>query len=258
MRLRLPVLLLVPVLTLASSGSFSRVHAAEFSPPQRSEVEGIVRDYIVANPGLIKDAIIELQRREKVQETATRENTLKESADVLTRSKYQGVVGNPNGKVTLVEFYDYNCGYCKKALGDVARLVKENPELRVVLKDFPVLGQSSLDAAQVEAAVRNQFAGEKFFDFHQRLLASKGQVGKAQAFALAKDMGADMTRLEADVRKPDVMSGISEVMGVADKLALNGTPSWVLGGEVIIGAVGYDELREKIGNMQKCGKAICS
>jgi protein-disulfide isomerase len=255
---RLLVMLIAPVLALALSGAGQPARAAEFSAPQRSEIERIVREYLVGNPDVIKDAIVELQRRDKAEEVASREKVLAENADTLLRSAHQGVVGNPNGKITLVEFYDYNCGYCKRSLADVTKLAKENPDLRIVMKNFPVLGPGSVEAAQVEAAVRNQFTGDKFFDFHQRLLNAKGHVGKAQAMAVAKDMGADMSRLDADMRKAEVAQGIAEVMGVAEKLALNGTPSWVLGNEVIVGAVGYDELREKIGNVQKCGKAVCS
>ena len=257
MILRLPVMIIAPVLAIAMIGTAKPVGAAEFSTPQRSEIGTIVREYILANPEVIKDAIIELQRREKADEVASRDKVLSGSADTLFRSEHQGVIGNPNGKITLVEFFDYNCGYCKKSLADVARLAKENPDLRIVLKDFPVLGQGSIEAAQVEAAVRNQFSGDKFFDFHGRLLGAKGAIGKTQAVAIAKDMGADMPRLDSDMRKPGVSQGIAEVMGIAEKLSLNGTPSWVLGNEVIVGAVGYGELREKISNMQKCGKAAC-
>jgi protein-disulfide isomerase len=255
--MRLPVMLLAPVLTLILSAAGHPLAAQSFTPPQKDEIGRIVRDYIVSHPEVIKDAILELQKREKAEEAALREKTLRDNADLIYKSASQAVVGNPNGKITLVEFFDYNCGYCKKALSDVARLVKENPDLRVVLKDFPVLGPGSLEAAQVEAAVRNQFTGDKFFDYHQKLLGSRGQVGKAQALAAAKEMGADMDRLERDMKKADVSRGIAEVMQVADKLALNGTPSWVLGDEVIVGAVGYDELRAKLDNMKKCGKADC-
>ena len=257
MNLRPLVMLIAPVVALALGGANGQARADEFSSSQRSEIERIARDYIISHPDIVKDAILELQRREKADEVAVRDKSLKENTDVLYRSAHQGVIGNPNGKVTLVEFFDYNCGYCKKSLADVVRLTKDFPDLRIVLKDFPVLGPASVEAAQVEAAVRNQFTGDKFGDFHQRLLTSRGHVGKAQALALAKDMGADMTKLDADMRKPEVAQGISEVMGVADKLSLNGTPSWVLGDEVIVGAVGYDELREKIDNVRKCGKAAC-
>ena len=176
----------------------------------------------------------------------------------LFSSPHQAVVGNPNGKVTLVEFFDYNCGYCKKSLDDLAKLIKEDPNLRVVLKDFPVLGPGSVEAAQVAWRVRNQFNGDKFWAFHQKLLLTRGPVGKAQALAVAKDMGADMDKLDRDMASPDVKAGIQEVMQIADGLNLTGTPSWVVGRDVVVGAVGYDELKGKIDNVAKCGKAVCS
>ena len=137
------------------------------------------------------------------------------------------------------------------------RLTKENPELRVVLKDFPVLGPGSIEAAQVAGAVRNQLQGEKFWDFHQKLLLTRGQIGKAQALSVAKESGVDMEKLDKDMKSPDIRAGIAEVMQVADQLSLTGTPSWVLGQDVVVGAVGFDELRGKLDNMKKCGKTAC-
>ncbi len=256
MKFRLSVMLIAPLLALVLSGVTHSARAQSAAP--RAEIEKIVREYILANPEIIKEAIVELQRREKADESANRDKFLAENAAALLRSPHQAVIGNPNGKITLVEFFDYNCGYCKKALSDVARLTKENPDLRVVLKNFPVLGQPSVEAAQIEAAVRNQFSGDKFFDYHTRLLSTKGPIGRVQALSVAKDMGADVAKLEADSRKPDVMAGLTETMGIADKLALNGTPSWILGNDVIVGAVGFAELKDKVTNMQKCGKSACS
>ncbi|MEA2832786.1 MAG: hypothetical protein QOG66_988 [Methylobacteriaceae bacterium] len=231
--------------------------AAEFSPAQTKEIGAIVRDYLVNNPEVLRDAMVELDRREKAEQAAAREKIISENGHLFS-SPHQAVVGNPNGKVTLVEFFDYNCGYCKKSLDDLAKLMKDDPNLRVVLKDFPVLGPGSVEAAQVASALRNQFSGDKFWAFHQKLLLTRGQVGKAQALAVAKDMGADMGKLERDVANPDVKAGIQEVMQMADGLNLTGTPSWVVGNDVVVGAVGYDELKGKIGNVAKCGKAVCS
>ena len=135
--------------------------------------------------------------------------------------------------------------------------MKADPNLRVVLKDFPVLGPGSVEAAQVAGAVRNQFKGEKFFDFHQKLLLSRGQVGKAQALAVAKELGADMDKLAKDMESADVRSGIEEVMQIADQLNLTGTPSFVIGQDVVVGAVGYDEMKSKVDGVHKCGKAVC-
>jgi protein-disulfide isomerase len=249
--------LAAPLFCLALASVALPVAAAEFSPAQTKEIGAIVRDYLVNNPEVLRDAMVELDRREKEAQQAAREKIIVGNSNLLS-SPHQAVIGNPNGKVTLVEFFDYNCGYCKKSLDDLAKLMKEDPNLRVVLKDFPVLGPGSVEAAQVASALRNQFSGDKFWTYHQKLLLTRGQVGRAQALALAKEMGADMGRLDRDMASPDVKAGIQEVMQMADGLNLTGTPSWVVGKEVVVGAVGYDELKDKISNVAKCGKAVCS
>ena len=254
---RTAIRLAAPLFCLGLTGVALPAIAGQFSPAQTKEIGEIVRDYLIEHPEVLRDAMVELDRREKAEQAAVREKIISGNPNLFS-SRHQAVVGNPNGKITLVEFFDYNCGYCKKSLDDLAKLVKDEPELRVVLKDFPVLGPGSVEAAQVASALRNQFSGDKFWAYHQKLLMTRGQVGKAQALAVAKDMGADMGKLERDMANPDVKAGIQEVMQMADGLNLTGTPSWVVGKEVVIGAVGYDELKGKIGNVAKCGKAVCS
>jgi len=254
---RTAIRLAAPLFCLGLTGVALPAIAGQFSPAQTKEIGEIVRDYLIEHPEVLRDAMVELDRREKAEQAAAREKIISGNPNLFS-SRHQAVVGNPNGKITLVEFFDYNCGYCKKSLDDLAKLVKDEPELRVVLKDFPVLGPGSVEAAQVASALRNQFSGDKFWAYHQKLLMTRVQVGKAQALAVAKDMGADIGKLERDMANPDVKAGIQEVMQMADGLNLTGTPSWVVGKEVVIGAVGYDELKGKIGNVAKCGKAVCS
>ena len=232
--------------------------AAEFSKPQKIEIEAIIKEYLLANPEVLRDSMNELERRQKVEEVATRERAVNDQGAQIFNSQYQAVIGNPNGKVTLVEFFDYNCGYCKRALDDLTKLMKADPDLRVVLKDFPVLGPGSVEAAQVASAVRAQLKGEKFWEYHQKLLTTRGSIGKAQALNVARDLGLDMAQLEKDLAAPAVKAGIEEVMKVADILNLTGTPSYVVGTDVIVGAVGYDEIKGKLENMKKCGKVACS
>ncbi|MDE2363189.1 MAG: DsbA family protein [Hyphomicrobiales bacterium] len=241
--------------SLAVSAPAAR--ADDFSAAQKAQIGDIIRDYLLKNPEVLRDAMMEFDRRQKAAESAQREQALDTLAPKIYNSRFQSVIGNPQGKITLVEFFDYNCGYCKKSLPDLVRLTKENSDLRVVLKDFPVLGPGSVEAAQVASAVRNQLQGEKFWEFHQRLLMTHGQVGKAQAIAAARESGVDLDRLDKDMKSADIRNGIAETMQVADQLSLTGTPSWVLGKEVVIGAVGYDELHDKLDNMKKCGKTAC-
>jgi protein-disulfide isomerase len=236
----------------------SPARAEGFSPGQKAEIEAIIKDYLVQNPEILREAIGVLEAREKAAETKARQEIVSDSSGLLYSGANQAVIGNPNGKITLVEFFDYNCGYCKRALSDLARLMKDNPDLRVVLRDFPILSPGSAEAARVANAVRLQFQGEKFWQFHQKLLSSRGPVGKADALAAAKDLGADMDRLAKDAAAPGVTAGIEESDKLAKSLQVTGTPSYVIGGDVVVGAVGYDELEAKVENIKKCGKVVCS
>src|SRR6185503_8561692 len=168
-------------------------------------------------------------------------------ADAIFNSPRQVTIGNPQGDVTFVEFFDYNCGYCKRAMTDMMDLMKHDPKLKVVLKEFPVLGPASVDAARVAVAVRMQDkTGKKYFDFHQKLLSGRGQVDKAKALAAAKDVGLDMARIEKDLKSEEVGKTLEESMKLAEALGLNGTPSYVIGNDVVIGAVGLAALSQKI------------
>ena len=221
--------------------------AQSFSDAQRGEIERIIKEYLVAHPEVLQDAISELEKRQSAAELEKQVTGVKQNKEVLFNSTHQVTLGNPKGDVTMVEFFDYNCGYCKKALSDMLTLLKTDPNLKVVLKEYPVLGPGSLEAAQVAVAARMQDkAGKKYLDFHQRLLGGHGPADKARALAAAKEAGFDMPRLEKDMASEEVRDTIKENMKVADAIGLNGTPSYIIGSDVVIGAQGYDVLKEKV------------
>ena len=231
--------------------------AQALTGPQRSEVESIIKEYLLKNPELIEDVMKELEKRQSAAESAKAQKTITDNAQILFNSPRQVTLGNPKGDVTMVEFFDYNCGYCKRAMGDMLELMKADPNLRVVLKEFPVLGEGSVQAAQVAIALNMQDkGGKKYLDFHQKLLNTRGGVDKAKAMAAAKDAGADMARLEKDMASPEIKTTLEETFRLAEPLGLNGTPSYVIGENVVIGAVGLSELKGKI-NAARCGKATC-
>jgi len=231
--------------------------AEEFSGKQKVEIEKVVHDYLISNPEVIRDAIDELGKRQKVAEAATREKAVSEHGDRIINSPNQAVVGNPDGDVTLVEFFDYNCGYCKQSLKSVAKLIEEDPKLRVVLKDFPILGPDSVETAQIATAARMQLDSKKFWDFHRKLLTTRGHIGKQQALAAAKEVGADVARLEKDMASAETKDALKEVVTLADELKFDGTPAWVIGKEAIVGGVPYAQLKTKVDNLRKCGKTVC-
>lgn len=227
------------------------VAAQSLTPAQKTEFEGVIKDYLMRNPEVLRDALVELQRKEKAAEAAARSKIIADPGSALFKSDNHAVIGNPNGKLVIVEFFDYNCGYCKKAVGDLATLLKTEPELKVILKDFPVLGPKSLEAAEVALAVKKFLKGDKFFDFHQKLLASRGQIGRAQALAVAKEAGVDMAKLDAELANPTLRAGLSESLELGDSLGLTGTPSYIVGQEVVVGAVGLDEMKAKLASARK-------
>ncbi|MFN3890492.1 MAG: DsbA family protein [Beijerinckiaceae bacterium] len=245
-------------LALGTAAFFSAQPAsAQFSGAQRGEIETIIREYLVKNPEVLRDALIELDRRAKSEEEAQRRDAVDKLEAQIFNSKHHVVIGNPKGSISLVEFYDYNCGFCKRALSDLSALIKANPDLRVILKEFPVLSQGSVEAAQVAAAVKMQLPADRFWAFHQKLMGSRGQVGRAQALAVAKEFNVDMNRLNRDIDSADVKAGIQENMQLGEALGINGTPSYVVGKEVVVGAVGQEALQARIGNIRKCGKGTC-
>jgi protein-disulfide isomerase len=231
--------------------------ADEFSAAQRGEIERVLHDYLIAHPEVLQEATAELEKRQNAAETEKHKTAVKQHAQALFSSPRQVVLGNPQGDVTFVEFFDYNCGYCKRAMDDMLTLLKDDSKLKVVLKEFPVLGPGSVEAAQVAVAVRMQDkTGKKYLEFHQKLLGGRGQADKTHALAVAKDIGLNMTQLEKDMASPEVKSTMQENFKLAEALGLNGTPSYVIGSDVVIGAVGLPALEEKINNA-RCGKASC-
>ena len=232
--------------------------AQKFNDEQRGQIETIIKEYLVSHPEVLEEASEELSKRQAQAAAEKHQSAIKDNADIIFNSPRGVTLGNKNGDVTFVEFFDYNCGYCKRAMSDMLELMKDDPKLKVVLKEFPVLGPGSVEAAQVAVAVRMQDpGGKKYLDFHQKLLGGRGQADKARAMAAAKDAGLDMAKLEKDMASPEVRATIEENFKLAEAMGMNGTPSYVIGKQVVVGAVGLDTLREKVA-MARCGKAQCS
>ncbi len=257
-----------PVAPRTGTAPAAGTMVAELDATQRNEIEGVVRDYVtrnpefirdylIANPEVIRDAIDALQRKQDEADRAMQVAMIDSNRDLLFASERQVVMGNPDGDVTLVEFFDYNCGYCRRAQADVERLIADDPNLRVVLKEFPVLGEGSMMASQVSIAVRI-LAPELAGEFHDALLAQSGQVNAEIALAVAEEMGLDRGELVEAMQSTEVRDTITEVYGLAEQLSLTGTPSYVTDGNVAIGAIGYDALKAVIASARaSCKTEIC-
>jgi protein-disulfide isomerase len=249
---------LAPALLALAIGAVPvAVSAQSFSDSQRGEIEQIMKNYLLSHPEILVDVSAELTKRQAAAESVKQEAAVTENAKEIFNSPRGVTIGNKNGDVTFVEFFDYNCAYCKHAMGDMLDLLKTDPKLKVVLKEFPVLGPGSVEAAQVAVAAHMQDPdGKKYLDFHQKLLGGRGQADKARALAVAKETGFDMAQLEKDMKSPEVRATLEENLKMAEAMGMNGTPSYVIGKQVVVGAVGLDGLKEKIG-LARCGKATC-
>src|SRR3954449_6670754 len=250
--------LLAPALfALAMFGAAAPASADSFSDAQRTDIEVIIKNYLVTHPEVLEEAMTELTKRQAAAETQKHEASVAQNSDAIFNSPRQVVLGNKDGDVTFVEFFDYNCGYCKRAMDDMLTLMKADPKLKVVLKEFPVLSQGSVEAAQVAVAVRMQDpSGKKYLDFHQKLLGGRGAADKARALQAAKEAGLDVAKIEKDIGSAEVRSTIHGKGRPRSAMGMNGTPSYVIGKQIVVGAVGVDSLKEKIA-VARCGKATC-
>lgn len=201
----------------------------------RVAVEKVVHDYILEHPEILPQAMDNLQRKQASQQLAgVRQNV---------ETPFPGaVLGNPNGKVTLIEFSDYACGYCRRSLPDVTQLLAKNPDLRIVVRELPIIGPESPAAAKMALAAAEQ---GKFPQFHDAMFAM-GQVDAQSIDAAAQKAGLDIERARKVAAGPAVAQELSRNMDIAGRLGFSGTPSWVAGERLISGAVGFDQLSEAV------------
>ena len=202
----------------------------------RARMERIVHDYVLAHPEIIPEAIQRLQQRTNTDAVAANRAAIVEP--------FAGAwAGNPHGDVTIVEYFDYNCGYCKASLPIVAQLLHDDPNVRIVYRDFPILAPSSRDAARASLAAARQ---GKYRAFHDALYAA-GPVSAATIAASARVAGVDLSHADDDA----IGAEIAKNMETAAKLGLTGTPSWVIGDRVLSGALPLDDLQKAIAEARK-------
>jgi protein-disulfide isomerase len=224
----------------------------------RPAIEAIVKDYLMKHPEVITDALNAMQAKQEADAAQRQKQMVSENMDTIVNAPQNAVLGNPQGDVTLVEFFDYNCGYCKRGLADMVKLLQTDKNLKVLLRDYPILAPGSIEAADVALAVKIQLKGDKFLPFHQELLSTRGAVDKDRALQVAQDVGVDMTKLQSDLADASLRKDLAANLQLGDKLGINGTPSYVIGSEIVPGAIGYDALKAKIDSMRKCGQTVCS
>ncbi|MCB2080308.1 MAG: thioredoxin domain-containing protein [Novosphingobium sp.] len=211
--------------------------AAALSGGDRAAIEQVVREYILNNPEILPEAMQNLQQRENAKQLSGIRGDVEKP--------FPGaVMGNPDGKVTLVEFTDYACGYCRQSVGDVERLIKDNPDLRIVVRELPILSPDSAEAARMALAAAEQ---GKYTAFHNAMFAA-GRPSAATIDAAAKAAGLDLAKAKEAAKSDRIEAELNRNIELAQKLGFSGTPSWVAGDELMAGAVGADRLAEAIDN----------
>ncbi|MDB2324291.1 DsbA family protein [Alphaproteobacteria bacterium] len=209
---------------------------AELDDAEKAEFSAMIRSYIEANPEIVRDALQQLAEREE-------KARLDAGLAFLSMSDGDPVMGNPDGSLVIYEFSDYNCGYCKRVFGPIQQVLAEDDDIRFVVKEFPILSQSSLIAAQAAIAAHGQGV---FPQYHATMMTNPGAISMDTILAAARDAGADLGRLQSDMRSPETAAIINRTRQSAEQLQISGTPGLVIGSLIIPGAVSGEELRRLI------------
>jgi protein-disulfide isomerase len=210
------------------------------------DVNQLVRDYILQNPEIVMEAIGILQQREQAAEQASQSQLLASASDQLVNSANDPVFGNPDGNITLVEFFDYNCSYCKRAADTVKALVEANPNLRVVYKEWPILAETSVTSARLGLAI-NRLYPDQYLAYHDALLARPGSLRQdSEIWQVVDSLGMDRAELEAETKSDWVQQTLASNQALAQQLNITGTPTFVVGTEILRGAFPQADIQSAI------------
>ena len=250
-----PAAVVAPDMAQAVS-STTTAGSGQIDPNQKQAIERIIRDYLVKNPEIFIEVQGALETKLEKENAERLKVAIAENAEELFRHPNAAVAGDPDGDITVVEFFDYNCGYCKRGLADVVKLVESDPKVRVVFKELPILSKGSAEAARVALAARNQ---GKYWELHRALLKARGQANEASALKVAEELGLDMEQLKADMDSDEVKDEIAQSEALAQKMGVNGTPHFLVGDRSIPGAPEnlYEQLSAHVDELRKQGCSFC-
>ena len=220
--------------------------AQPFTPEQKAALQQLVREVLVSNPEILIEAMNALEAKQQAETTKASKAVIVANRKAIFEDGVSYVAGNPQGDVTIVEFFDYRCGYCKQVQPSLMALLKEDGKVRLVLKELPVLGPESVTAARAAVAALEQDNGGKYFDFHNAMMEFRGQITEAEVFRLAGKAGLDAARLKTDMTAPKTEQILRANLALADTLGIQGTPGFIIGDQLVPGAVPLDTLRQLV------------
>jgi protein-disulfide isomerase len=231
--------------------------AAAMAELDSGKVNKLVEDYLLSDPTILQRMNDKLAADKQVAARKAMKDELTAHASEIYQSADNIVLGNPKGDVTLVEMFDYNCTYCRQALPDMASLLADDPNLKVILKQFPILTPGSVDAARVGVLV-SENPNIDYWQFHQKLFSMRaGEVGADQALQVAEQLGGNRVEMMLDMNGKKPTAAIQQTYDLAKALNIGGTPTYILGDELIPGALPLEQLKQKIANLRACGSTEC-
>lgn len=230
--------------------------AAAFSSEQKAGIEAIVKDYLLANPEILLEVQSRLEAKMEKEQEERLKTAIKSNADELYRRADAPSAGDPKGDITVVEFFDYNCGFCKRGFTDVSKLIENDKKIRVVFKELPILSKGSEEASRVALAAKKQ---GKYWEVHRALLEYRGSVDAESALKIAAKQGLDVDKLKADMDSPEVTAEITKVRELAQKMGINGTPHFLVGDRTIPGAPEnlYEQIAGHVKDLRANGCEVC-
>jgi protein-disulfide isomerase len=239
--LRCVMLVLVGGLATAAAYLGSTAMADTSALPQRQEIESIIHDYLMQHPDVLIAALHKA-------DDAKASQALTEYKKQVFSDPSTPVGGNPQGDVAIVEFFDYRCPYCKQVEPSLESMLKQDPQLRLVYKEFPILGPVSVTAAHAALAAQRQ---GKYDAFHDAMMAARGNITDDTVYRIAASVGLDVDKLKRDMASPEIARTIKENIKLADALDINGTPAFVIGDKVVPGEVDLDTLKSMVSDARK-------
>ena len=237
----------MPLLAALAATAFLAGEARAQSPaapvPDKAAVERIVRDYLLSHPEVVAQALDVLRQRREAEKRARAKAAIGNNREAIVAHPMSPVSGNAAGDVTVVEFFDYQCGFCRRALPTMVELLKTDPGVRVVWKEFPILGPVSDFAARASMAAERQ---GKYHEFHVRLMGQKEKLSEERIVKVAAGVGLDVARLRRDMADPAIRAYLNETRRLARTLGIGGTPAFVIGDTLIPGVVDTARLKELV------------
>jgi len=228
------------VLTIALLLSTQGVKADDFS---KAEIENIIKEYINANPQVILDSVETYGRQQQSADASQQQEAVDKHISWLENNDILPTAGNPNGDVTVVEFFDYNCGYCKKAVDDVMKLMAEDKNVKFIFVETPILGRTSELAAKWAMAAKKQDA---YLEFHIGAMQNRGPINEAALQKIAEKIGLNIEKMKVDVASDEVANIVAEKAAKASQMGISGTPAFIINGQLYGGYIGLDSMRQAV------------